>query len=91
MVMGMTATLTLVLVDHGKVLDEYLKKTLVTEQDILHSVRQNQGLKRMDQIKYAVLENSGGISIIPIEPNVEEMLDRRIEAALRRIFPDKSK
>jgi uncharacterized membrane protein YcaP (DUF421 family) len=27
----------------------------------------SQGLERMDQIKYAVLERSGGISIIPKE------------------------
>lgn len=74
----------LVIVDHGKVLEEYLRKTHVTEDDILHSARQSQGLERMEQIKYAVLETSGGISIIPMEPKIEEMLDRRIEAALAR-------
>lgn len=78
----------LVLVDHGKVLEEYLDKTHVTREDILHSARQSQGLARMDQIKYAVLETSGGISIIPMEPNIEQMLDRRIEAAHARVRTD---
>jgi len=40
----------------------------------------------MSQIKYAVLETSGGISIIPMEPgqDIEHLIDRKIEAALRR-------
>lgn len=75
----------IVLVDHGKVLEEQLKKTSITHSDILQSARQSQGLERMSQIKYAVLETTGGISIIPIEPDIEEMLDRRIEAALKRL------
>lgn len=32
----------------------------------------------MEQIKYAVLETSGAISIIPMEPDLEEILDARI-------------
>ena len=30
----------------------------------------SQGLERMDQIKYAVLERSGGISIVPADQAV---------------------
>ncbi|WP_230973768.1 hypothetical protein RG903_09580 [Thermithiobacillus tepidarius DSM 3134] len=37
----------------------------VDEEDILTAARELQGLERMDQIKYAVLERSGGISIVP--------------------------
>jgi uncharacterized membrane protein YcaP (DUF421 family) len=33
--------------------------------DSLMAARELQGLERLDQIKYAVLERSGGISIIP--------------------------
>ena len=55
----------LVLVEDGKPLQERLRKSRVDESDILTSARMNQGLERMDQIKYAVLERSGGISIIP--------------------------
>ena len=75
----------LVLVDHGKVLEDYMKKAHVTDDEILQSARELQGLERMDQIKYAVLEPNGGISIIPMEPQMEEMLDRRIEQALSRL------
>ncbi len=60
--------LPLVLVDNGKLLDERMKKVRVDEAEILHSARHLHGLERMDQVKYAVLETSGGISIVPREP-----------------------
>jgi uncharacterized membrane protein YcaP (DUF421 family) len=43
----------------------------------------------MDQIRYAVLETSGGISIIPVDSDIEERLDRRIEKALQRMQENK--
>jgi uncharacterized membrane protein YcaP (DUF421 family) len=55
----------LVLVVDGKPIQERLRKVRVDESDILTSARMNQGLERMEQIKFAVLERSGGISIIP--------------------------
>jgi uncharacterized membrane protein YcaP (DUF421 family) len=55
----------LVLVEDGKPLPERLRKSRVDESDILASARMGQGLERMEQIKYAVLERSGGISIVP--------------------------
>lgn len=55
----------LVIVDHGEPLRERMRKSRVDEGDILAAARERQGLERMDQIKYAVLERSGGISIIP--------------------------
>lgn len=55
----------LVLVDNGRVLHERLRRARVDEDDILVSARERQGLERVEQIKYAVLERSGGISIIP--------------------------
>lgn len=55
----------LVLVEDGKVLHEVLKKEQLDEEDLLGAARQTRGLERMDQIKWAVLETSGGISIIP--------------------------
>jgi uncharacterized membrane protein YcaP (DUF421 family) len=42
-----------------------MRKARVDEQDILFSAREKHGLERMEQIKYAVLETNGGISIIP--------------------------
>ena len=55
----------LVIVEDGKVLRERLDKARISEADILHAARDKHGLERMDQVKYAVLERSGGISIIP--------------------------
>jgi len=37
----------------------------VQEDDILQAARIEQGLERVDQIKYAILERNGKISIIP--------------------------
>lgn len=55
----------LVIVEDGKPLKDRMHKARVDESDILAAARTSQGLERMDQIKYAVLEPSGGISIIP--------------------------
>lgn len=59
--------LPMVLVEHGQPLRERLRKSRLDEHDILAAARRSQGLERMDQIKYAVLETDGGISIIPME------------------------
>ena len=55
----------LVLIDDGQILDERMRKSRVSEDDILEQARMAHGLERMDQIKYAVLERTGGISIVP--------------------------
>ncbi len=55
----------LVLVEHGQVLQKRMDKSRISEADILHAARSTQGLERLDQIKYAVLERTGEISIIP--------------------------
>jgi uncharacterized membrane protein YcaP (DUF421 family) len=57
----------LVIVDHGRPLKKRMNKTKIDEADILQAARFNQGLEKMEQIKYAVLEKSGDISIIPYE------------------------
>jgi uncharacterized membrane protein YcaP (DUF421 family) len=54
-----------ILVDHGRPLKALMDKARVREEEVLEAARRLQGLERMDQIKYAVLEVSGGISIIP--------------------------
>lgn len=55
----------LVLVENGKLHRDRMEKERVDEDDILSSARKSQGLERLDQIKYAVLEREGQISIIP--------------------------
>jgi uncharacterized membrane protein YcaP (DUF421 family) len=55
----------LIVVSEGKPLIERMKEVRIDEEDILAAAREKQGLERMDQIKYAVLERDGVISIIP--------------------------
>jgi uncharacterized membrane protein YcaP (DUF421 family) len=57
--------LPLVLVDQGRPLKQLMDRARVDEQDILASAREKHGLERMEQIKYAILETNGMISIIP--------------------------
>lgn len=57
----------LVVVDHGRLLEDRMLKARVAKDDVMAAARERQGIERVDQIKYAVLERSGGISIIPFE------------------------
>jgi uncharacterized membrane protein YcaP (DUF421 family) len=56
-----------ILVEHGRPIERHLKKERVSEEDILAHARLSQGIARMDDIAWAVLEPSGEISIIPKE------------------------
>lgn len=55
----------MVLVEHGTPLLDRMHKARVDESDVMTAARELQGLKRMEQIEYAVLERSGAISIVP--------------------------
>ncbi len=55
----------MVIVEDGQPLRERMNKARIGDDDVLIAARQLQGLERMEQIKYAVLERNGGISIIP--------------------------
>jgi uncharacterized membrane protein YcaP (DUF421 family) len=54
-----------VVVSHGRPLQQRMDKLRVGEDDILEAAREFHGLERMDQVKYAVVERSGVITIIP--------------------------
>ncbi|MEB5751155.1 DUF421 domain-containing protein [Leclercia adecarboxylata] len=56
-----------ILVVHGELQNEKLKKVDVSCDDILVSARQNHGITTLEEIKYAILERNGHISIIPEE------------------------
>ncbi len=55
----------LVLIDDGRILEEHLQRTKVSEDDILEQARMLHGLEGMGQIKYAGLERTRGISVVP--------------------------
>jgi uncharacterized membrane protein YcaP (DUF421 family) len=54
----------LVIVEDGRPLKDRMDRCRVDEEDVLAAARQLRGLERMEQVKYAVLERSGGITII---------------------------
>jgi uncharacterized membrane protein YcaP (DUF421 family) len=55
----------LILVKDGMPLTDRMDRSRVDEDDIIEAARQLRGLERLDQIKYAILERDGKISIIP--------------------------
>lgn len=59
--------LPMVVVEDGRPLTDRLRRSRLDEHDVLAAARRLQGLERMEQIKYAVLEADGKISIIPAQ------------------------
>ena len=58
----------LVLLEKGKWQTETMTKMRITDDDVMTYAR-DQGLERLDQIEYAVLERNGEVSIIPKSEN----------------------
>jgi uncharacterized membrane protein YcaP (DUF421 family) len=54
-----------ILVDDGHLLTGRMRRARVSADDILERARVLHGLETLEQIKYAILEASGEISIIP--------------------------
>lgn len=59
----------MILVENGNLIKSNMKLARVDEDDILESARETRGLVNLDQIRYAILENNGSITIIPVEKN----------------------
>jgi uncharacterized membrane protein YcaP (DUF421 family) len=57
--------LPVVILEDGRPIEDRMRRARLDEGDILAAGRQSQGVERLDQIKYAVLERSGSISVIP--------------------------
>lgn len=53
------------LMDDGQLLPDRMRAEGIDEDDILQSGRLSQGLERLDQMKYVVLERNGSLSIVP--------------------------
>lgn len=54
-----------VLVENGRPLEDRMALERVDLEDILEAARRWRGLERVDQIKFAVLERDGAITIVP--------------------------
>lgn len=55
----------LVVVHDGQPLDQAMKWARIDVGDVLEEARATQGLERLEQVRYAILERDGSISIIP--------------------------
>jgi uncharacterized membrane protein YcaP (DUF421 family) len=55
----------LVIVADGKPLKDRMDKARVDEEEVLDAAREVHGLEHMEQIRHAILERDGKISIIP--------------------------
>lgn len=60
-----TEGIPLIIVNDGKPLLKRMRKSKVSEEDVLESARRTFGIENMGDIKYAILEKSGEITIIP--------------------------
>ena len=58
--------LPVVVVDHGRLLEDRAHHEGVTMSEILAAGRERHGLERLEQFKYAILERHGGISVVPV-------------------------
>ena len=54
-----------VVIQDGQMHRERMFKVRVDEEDILSAARRAHGLERMEQVKHAVVERDGSVSIIP--------------------------
>lgn len=56
-----------IIVENGKLLSERLRHARLVEADVMEAARSSQGIETIDQIKFAILERNGKISVIPVE------------------------
>ena len=57
----------MILVENGSLMSDRMRRARITEDNVLASARRLNGLERIDQIKFAILEASGEITIVPAE------------------------
>lgn len=57
-----------ILIEDGRMHASRMKTERVDASDILEAARCAHGIERLDQIKYAVLEKNGQISVVQAEP-----------------------
>jgi uncharacterized membrane protein YcaP (DUF421 family) len=52
-------------VDNGRLVESNMKRERIDSDDILEAAREQRGIEDFDQIKYAVVERGGHITIVP--------------------------
>jgi uncharacterized membrane protein YcaP (DUF421 family) len=57
----------LLIVENGKPIEAHMNKERIDVDDVLDAAREMHGIGSLEEIRYAVLERNGKISIIPTE------------------------
>ncbi len=60
-----TRGVPMIIVEDGRPLLRRMLRARITEDEVMEYARRHHGLERMDEIKFAILEASGEISIVP--------------------------
>jgi uncharacterized membrane protein YcaP (DUF421 family) len=55
----------LILIQDGELLRDRMEKVRVDEEDIMEAAHGQEGIATLDEIRYAILERNGDITIIP--------------------------
>jgi len=53
-----------IIVENGKLLRQRLRHARLVEADVMEAARSSQGIETLDEIKFAIIERNGKISII---------------------------
>lgn len=53
-----------IIVEHGRLIQERMSTARVSRDDVMEAARRMHGIERLEQIKYAIVEVSGGITIV---------------------------
>ncbi|TRN62617.1 DUF421 domain-containing protein [Pseudomonas syringae] len=56
-----------VIVEDGKPLTQRMREARISESDVMEAARTTQGIVEMKDIRYAIIERNGEISIIPFK------------------------
>lgn len=68
----------MILVENGNLLSGRMRQARITEGNILEAARRLHGLERFDQIKFAILEATGKITIVPaVRSDAEQLAPAR--------------
>lgn len=54
-----------IIIENGRMHTDRMKQNNIREEDIMSAARELQGLERLDQVKFAVLEKNGAITVVP--------------------------
>lgn len=69
----------MIVVENGRPLSGRIRRARLTEDEIMEAARLRHGLESLEQVKFAILETSGAISIVP-QPAARETRKKNASA-----------